>query len=578
MPDAPSPTSEFSVFKRDFMDPDAPLKFIGAGSLGGKAQSLAFMQGILKSEWTGPRISGIAAGIPPLVVIRSGVFDAFMASNQLYEIALSNLPDDRIAHAFQKADLPFEVLGDLRALIESAHTPLAVRSSSLLEDALKEPFAGIYGTKMIPNNVFDPDVRFRGLVEAVKFVFASTFFEEARDYHLATGHNIRDEKMAVIIQQVVGKRYHNRFYPELSGVARSYNYYPVGRAKPEDGVVNLALGLGKTIVDGGITWTYSPALPDADPPFRSAEETLDLTQTTFWAVNMGEPAGYDPIKETEYLLQENLMEADADGTLPYLASTYSVQDDRLTMGTGTNGPRALTFAPLLKLDTIPFNPAVIRLLQICEKALGAEVEIEFAMTFNPHRLNLLQVRPMAAPTESLEIPDSELTGENVLGACRTALGHGRVDTLRDIIYVKPEVFDLSHSEAVVPELERLNHKMLTQGKLYVLIVLGRLGTNIPWLGIPANWGQVSGARVIVEAARESINVELSQGSHYFHNIINLGVKYFCMPHSNVYKIDWAWLNLQKLVEETPYLRHVELVRPVIVKVDGKSRKGVILKE
>lgn len=500
-----------------------------------------------------------------------------MRNNDLYKIAYSDLPDDHIAHAFQKANLPFEMLGDLRALVEQVHTPLAIRSSSLLEDAQREPFAGIYATKMIPNNLYDADVRFRQLVEAIKFVYASTFSRTARQYRKATGHKDEEEKMGVIIQELVGKRYHTRFYPELSGVARSYNYYSMGPSKPEDGVVNLALGLGKTIVDGGVCWLCSPTHPRVQPPFGSVDELLDETQTEFWAVNMGKPPEYDPTQETEYLLLEDLTAAERDGTLRYLASTYSPLSGRLSIGTGFPGPRALTFAPLLVLDEIPFINLVRDLLEICQTTMGTPVEIEFAMTFDPHRFSFLQVRTMLPPSGETHIEAEELSSENILVASERALGNGVTDTIQDIVYTKPESFDLKYTMAMVPELESLNGHLLDEGRPYLLIALGRLGTTDPWLGIPANWGKISGAKVVVEATRENARVELSQGSHYFHNIINLGVKYFSLPLSSQYKIDWDWLSRQEIVEETKFLRHVRLFKPLQVKVDGRSSRGVIYK-
>jgi hypothetical protein len=567
--------SQILNFNRNFLDTNTPLSRIGQGELGGKAHGLAFIRNVLHSNLNPDDFPGIMIDIPSLAVVCTDMFDLFMERNDLYEISYSDLPDDRIAHAFQRADLPFEMLGDLRAIIDQMHTPLAIRSSSLLEDAVHAPFAGIYATKMIPNNQHDPDARFRKLVEAIKFVYASTFSRAAKDYRTATGQQNQAEKMAIIIQEIVGKRHDNRFYPDLSGVARSYNYYPMRPARPENGVVNLALGLGKTIVDGGISWVYSPQYPQVSPPFGSVEEMLEGTQTEFWAVNMGEPPAYDPLKETEYLLLENLSAAEKDGTLRYLASTYNSLSGRLSMGMPIQGPRVLTFAQLLVLKELPLNDLIIALLSICREALNAPVEIEFAMTTNPHRLSFLQVRAMVVPTGQVEISEEELHGENVLVASETVLGNGVVDSVKDIVYVKPEGFDLKYTHALVPVLAYFNNKLLEAGKPYALFVLGRLGTTDPWLGIPIRWGQICGAKVIVEATQENVRVELSQGSHYFHNIVNLGVKYFLLPFSSPYTINWDWLNKQEVVEDTQFVRHVKVADPLRVKVDGRSSKGVI---
>ncbi len=568
---------KFADFNRNFLDPATPISKIGQGELGGKASGLAHIRGILRTKLNFDKFPGITIDIPSLAVVCTDVFDAFMQNNDLYKIAYSDLSDDHIAHATQKADLPFEVLGDLRALVEQVHTPLAIRSSSLLEDAQHEPFAGIYATKMIPNDLYDPDVRFRQLVEAIKFVYSSTFFGTAKQYRKAIGHKDEEEKMAVIIQELVGKRHHTFFYPELSGVARSYNYYPTGPSKPKEGVVNLALGLGKTIVDGGLCWWYSPAHPKVQPPFGSVEELLDATQTEFWGVNMGEPLEYDPAKETEHLLLGDLSTAERDGTLRYLASTYSPLSGRLSIGTGFPGPRALTFAPILILEEIPLNNLVFDLLEICQTTMGSPVEIEFAMTLNPHRFAFLQVRTMMSPFGETHIEIAELNGEEILVATENALGNGIIGTIQDIVYTKPESFDLKHTMAMVPELERLNRHLLDEGRPYLLMALGRLGTTDPWLGIPINWGKISGAKVVVEATQDNVRVELSQGSHFFHNIISLGVKYFTLPISSKHEIDWDWLGLQEIVEETQFLRHLRLPKPLLVKVDGRSSRGVIYK-
>lgn len=567
----------FPDFSRNFLDPSTPLTRIGDGELGGKAHGLATIRNALNSQLGMNEFPEIMVNIPSLAIVCTDVYDAFMQQNDLYDVAHSDLPDDRIATAFQRADLPFDVLGDLHSLIEHVHIPLAVRSSSLLEDAQTEPFAGIYASKMIPNDIYDPDIRFRQLVEAIKFVYSSTFFKSARQYRRALGHTDEEEKMGVIIQELVGKRYHMRFYPELSGVARSYNYYPMAPSKPEQGIVNLALGLGKTIVDGGLCWSCSPAYPKVQPPFGSVEELLYSTQTEFWTVNMGEPAEYDPAKETEFLLLENLTAAERDGTLRYLVSTYSSLSGRLSIGTGFPGPRVLTFAPILILNEISLNDLVRQIMEICQAALNTPVEIEFAMTFDPHRFAILQVRSMLGPLGETNVELDELSGDNVLVASESALGNGVIDTIQDVVYTRPESFDLQSTMAMVPELELLNGRLLDQGRPYLLMALGRLGTTDPWLGIPIDWGKISGAKVVVESTHPKVRVELSQGSHYFHNIISLGVRYFSLPLSSQYRIDWDWLGRQETIAETGFLRHVRLARPLQVKVDGRSSRGVIYK-
>jgi len=558
------------------------MSFIGTGSFGGKAQGLIKIYDLLHRELKDGKSTSFDVNVPVFIVIGTDVFEAFMQKNRLHELALSEESDQRIAHAFQKSDLPFEILGDLRAIVSQVHQPLAIRSSSMLEDATFEPFAGIYATKMTPNNQHDPDMRFRKLVEAVKFVYASTYFNSAKSYMMATDHSVKDEKMAVIIQEVVGRQYGSRFYPEVSGVARSYNFYPLGRARPRDGVVNLALGLGKTIVDGGLSWIYAPPYPRVGPPFSSVSEMLKRTQNTFWAVNMGKPPNYDPLKETEFLLQENLAEAEKDGTLRYTASTIDGHSGRLSIGTGASGARILNFSPILNLKDIPLNDQIRALLQMCEESLNSPVEIEFAVTLSanpdgPHRLGFLQVRPMVVSHEEVEISDLEWQADNLLLQSEQAMGNGTIRTITDIIYVKPEVFEARATRQIGSEIEKLNKKLLAEKRPYLLIGFGRWGSSDPWLGIPVNWAQISGAKVIVETALEHMNVEQSQGSHFFHNMSSFQVSYLSVPFSAKDKIDWEWLRKQPVKEESTYTCQVSFSTPLLIKVDGRQGRGVIFK-
>ncbi|NQS91134.1 MAG: hypothetical protein HQ574_01885 [Chloroflexi bacterium] len=564
------------LFDRNTNDPDRIIQVIGTGSIGGKAQGLVFLKNLLATNNLLSAYPQIQIGVPAFTVLGTGVFDIFLEQNDLYPYLDSDHTDAQISHAFQKSELPFFVLGDLRALVEQIRTPIAVRSSSLLEDATYEPFAGVYATKMIPNQQFDPDFRFRKLSEAIKLVYASTYFKAAKSYRNATGHNHKDEKMALIIQHVHGSRHHVRYYPDFSGVARSYNFYPVGKAKPEDGVVSLALGLGKTIVDGGITWAYSPEYPKIGPPHGSINELLKNSQKVFWAVNMGAPLVYDPIRETEYLVKENLTTAEKDGSLRYLCSTYDPQSDRLQMGMANPGPRILTFAPLLHLKELPLNNIIQAILQLCEEELKNPIEIEFAMTFSPPSLGLLQVRPMVVSSENIQVSNEDLVNENTIAASVNALGNGLIDDIVDIVYVIPDKFQLENTRSIASELDLINQVLVKDGTPYLLIVFGRLGSSDPWLGIPVNWGQISGTRVIIETYQDNFSVDLSQGSHFFHNLTSLGVSYLSIPKSGQYNIDWEWIKNQQEIQETNYVRHIRLKSPLMVKIDGKSGRAAVL--
>jgi hypothetical protein len=573
-------TPSVAPFDRRFFTGKEKLTAIGRGALGGKAHGLALMRDILESRLAPSYRPEIEIVVPTLTVITTEFFDLFMKQNDLAEVAHSGQRDDLIAAAFQKADLPAQLVGDLRALIAQVQAPLAVRSSSLLEDAMFEPFASVYATKMIPNNQMSPDARFLKLVEAVKFVYASTFFKDAKNYIQATRHATADEKMAVIIQEVVGVRHGDRFYPQISGVARSYNFYPLGNARPADGVIDLALGLGKTIVDDGVAWSYSPAFPKANPPYNTLDDLLSQTQSEFWAINMGWPLEFNPIKETEYMMKFGLAEAERDGVLQFLASTYRAQDDKIVYGIAEKGPRVIDFAPILKFDLIPLNTMLRTLLKLCEETLERMVEVEFALTLDerrgaPARFGFLQVRPMVVSEAEVHIAADEMTGPNVLVASEAALGNGVLDNIRDIVYVKPEKFNVHHSEAVASELESLNHGLMSSGSPYLLIGFGRWGTSDPQAGIPVNFGQICGARMIVESALPETSSMLSQGSHFFHNITSFKVFYLSVSQWDRYKIDWDWLKARETVRETEYARHVKLTSPLEIKVDGTTGRGVI---
>ena len=559
----------------------ATITKIGGGSIGGKARGLVDIQHILEKHFSEGAFPWCLVGIPPLVVLGSDVFDKFMQRNDLYEIALSDVADDRITHAFLKASLPTEILGDLRTLCSFFRSPLAVRSSSMLEDMLYRPFAGIYGTKMIPNHYPDPNKRFNELLDAIKFVYSSTFFKSARDYLSATGHRDEDEKMAVIIQVVAGKGFGDRFYPDVSGVAKSFNYYPTGRAQPEDGVVDLALGLGKTIVDGGSVWTYSPTFPKIGPPFGSVKEQIRLTQNAFWAINLGKPPLYDPLSESEFLIRGNLDDAHYDNTLTYAASTYDIQSGRLHPGVARAGPKVVDFSMLLVHRIIPLNDLIQDLLRTCREAVGMAVEIEFAVTFakksaGPHRFEFLQIRPMVVSDETVEVSTDQLSGENVLLASTQVMGNGIVEDLQDVVLVKPERFESRHTPQIALELAEINRQLIGEGRTYLLIGFGRWGSSDPWLGIPVDWGQIGGARVIVEATLENMNVELSQGSHFFHNLSSFKVLYFMVPFTGKYPINWEWLASQKVIKSFDFTSHLELEKPLRIKADGRNRKGIIL--
>jgi hypothetical protein len=573
----PHANASIPAFDRRFFASADLCTRIGTGGIGGKAQGLLGVQAVIDrldpAAW-----GGITVRIPRMIVVTTSVFDDFLAQNGLDAVVAEQLPDDRLAHAFHLASLPVEWLGDLRAVVEEVRAPLAVRSSSLLEDALNRPFAGVYATKMLPNNQPDADTRFQRLVEAVKLVYASTFFSGARSYRRAARIE-RDEKMAVLIQEVVGTRHDERFYPTVSGVAKSFNFYPTGAAAREDGVVLLALGLGKAIVDGERCWVYAPSRPGVAPPYASVDELLDAGQREFWAVNMGRPPAYDPMNETEFLARATLGNAEYDGTLAAVASTYDPGADRLYPGLGRSGPRAVDFAPVLKLGTPPLNDVVRALLARCGEALDAPLEMEFAVALGPGeavpRFGFLQVRPMAVSTAPVTITEAEWGSAAVVVASAHALGNTEETGLTDIVYVRPDRFAARQTREIAQEIARRNDALVEERRPYVLIGFGRWGSSDPWLGIPVEWGDIAGARVIVEASLPTMDVEASQGAHFFHNLSSFQVSYLTVPHTAARGVDWAWLEGLPAVEESGFVRHVRAGRPLTVKVDGRTGRGAV---
>ena len=572
-------TRELPHFDRSKFGSSEPLSSIGEGYIGGKAAGLLAAYRVLKTHFPTGEYQGIRVSVPSMVVLGTDVFDAFMAANKLYDVVAEGLPDERLAAAFQKSDFPYVIIGDLRSLIQGVTAPLAIRSSSLLEDASANPFAGVYATKMIPNNQPDADTRFKKLIEAIKFVYASTFFKDAAGYRKMIESDLGEEKMAVIVQEIVGLRHDERFYPTIAGVTRSYNFYPSGAAKPEEGVVDLALGLGKTIVDGGRSWTYSPAHPNNDPP-GTIRDFLQQTQTEFWAVNMGSPPAFDPLLETEYLISAELAEAEYDGTLAAVASTYDAANDRLVLGISRAGARIVNFAPTIRMPDIPLNALIRELLKASEAGLGCEVEIEFAVMIDPLRrqppwLGFLQVRPIVISRELIEVSDEAMNDPKAILASERVMGHGVLDSIQDIVYVIPEKFQKDKTRIVAQEIAVINRDLQAQKRQCILMTFGRLGSTDPWLGVPVDWGEISQAKVIVEATMPDMDVELSQGSHFFHNMTSLRICYFSMHHAGKYGIAYDKLAAHPAEHELQYVRHIRLQTPAVVRVDGRNGRGVI---
>ncbi|MBI5648488.1 MAG: histidine kinase [Ignavibacteriae bacterium] len=571
-----------SDFSRDEYDPHAKFQRIGGGSLGGKARGLAFIDTIFKTYLKPEYFPRVRIAIPKTYVICTDVFTEFMEMNGLLPIAVQNISDEEIVDHFLHAKFPREIEEDLRLIISANHYPLAVRSSSLLEDTLYQPFAGIYSTLMLPNSNRNPEVRYQRLVQAIKFVFASTYFRGAKNYIEATGHRMEEEKMAVVIQQITGKRYDHFFYPHFSGVARSYNYYPFGDAKQDDGIVNLAVGLGKTIVDGGLSVTYCPEYPAVLPQFMSQKDYFNNSQRRFYALDLGGDIVMRHPVEDQNLVSVDIKVAERHNSLRFLASTYDFQNDALYEGTFRTGHRVINFAPLLQSDIVPVNKVVRLLLRLCETAMNCPVEIEFAGTLDdesglPADFSFLQVRPMVKEEGFFETEARAVDAADLLLQSDKALGNG-VSRLSDIVFVKPDVFDHAKTRDMAVEIDAMNRALTDEGRQYLLIGPGRWGSSDPWLGIPVKFTNISSARAIVENSLPNMIPDPSQGSHFFQNLTSFRIAYFTLRHykeSDV--IDWDWLNGLETVAESTFVKHVRAPRDLEVRVNGQTGKGVIVK-
>lgn len=569
-----------AIFQRDRFDRYSNFARIGEGSLGGKGRGLAFIDNMVKRHPEFEEFDNATVSIPKTVVLCTDIFDEFMDSNSLYQLALSDAEDDTILKAFLRAKLPDRLVEDFFAFFEVVKSPIAIRSSSLLEDSHYQPFAGIYSTYMIPY-MEDKYEMLRMLSDAIKGVYASVFYRDSKAYMQATSNVIDQEKMAVIIQEVVGTQYGDRFYPSISGVARSLNYYPIGDEKAEEGTVSLALGLGKYIVDGGLTLRVCPYHPDQVLQTSEMEIALRETQTQFYALDLKNTGSDFSIDDGFNLLKIPVREAEKDGSLQYIASTYDPYDMIIRDGIYPGGRKLITFANVLQHGVFPL-PKILQMVQeYGQGEMRRPVEIEFAVTLNPQQKTgtfyLLQIRPMVDVKADLS-EDLNLIPENqLLLKSNNSLGHGIVNDIYDVVYVKTEGYTASNNQLIAYEIEKLNRKFLDEGKHYVLVGPGRWGSSDTWLGIPVKWPHISAARVIVEAGLTNYRVDPSQGTHFFQNLTSFGVGYFTI---NAYMNDGiynqSYLDSLPVVEETKYLRHVHFEQPIVVKMDGKKKVGVVM--
>ena len=568
-----------AVFQRDRFDRYSNFARIGDGSLGGKGRGLAFIDNMVKRHAEFDEFENAQVVIPKTVVLCTDIFDEFMDTNNLYQLALSDASDDEILRHFLRAKLPDRLVEDFFAFFDVVKSPIAIRSSSLLEDSHYQPFAGIYSTYMIPY-LSDKYEMLRMLSDAIKGVYASVYYKDSKAYMQATSNVIDQEKMAVILQEVVGTQYGDRYYPSISGVARSVNYYPINDEQAEEGTVSLALGLGKYIVDGGLTLRVCPYHPDKVLQTSEMEMALRETQTRFYALdlkNMGQNFSLD---DGFNLLKLPVKEAEADGSLNYIASTYDPYDMVIRDGIYPGGRKVITFANILQHDVFPL-PRILQLVQkYGQGEMRRPMEIEFAVNFNAKEKNgtfyLLQIRPMVDMKADLAEDLDLIPSEQILLRSENALGQGVMDDIQDVIYVKTDGYSASNNQLIAYDIEKLNRRFLDEGKHYVLVGPGRWGSSDTWLGIPVKWPNISAARVIVEAGLTNYRVDPSQGTHFFQNLTSFGVGYFTV---NAYINDGIYnqelLNSMPAVEETKFLRWVHFDKPLTVKMNGKKKVGVV---
>jgi DNA-binding NarL/FixJ family response regulator len=555
---------------------------IGAGSMGGKGRGLGFINGFLTRQ--PEQTEGVRVVVPPAIVLGTEVFDHFLSENDLRAFALSDVSDEEIDAAFLRAQLPPTVLGDLAALADRVRHPLAVRSSSLLEDSHDQPFAGVYRTCMVPNSSLSAEGRLRDLCAAIKLVYASTFSQNAKAYLQRTPYRSEEEKMAVVIQKLVGRAHGTRFYPDFAGVARSYNYYPVMNLKAEDGIAVVALGFGKTVVEGGRSIRFSPGAPEVLPQFSSTKEILCNAQVEFYALDLRGHTAFATAGADDTMVKFDLDAAEEDGTLSAIGAVWSEDNDAIYDGISRPGVRLVTFGPMLKHRTFPLPEILGRLLRLGSEAMSCPVEIEFAVNLEgpegTPEFALLQIRPMVVEfgTENLDEAMQTIGREQILCLSQQALGHGRVRDIRDIVVVRPDTFDRGETRAIAVEVGRINARLRDEQRPYLLVGPGRWGTSDRWLGIPVEWRQINGASAIVETDLDEVPVQPSEGTHFFQNLTSFGMGYFTIHRAEGGGwIDRAWLDAQPAAEVTTYLRHIRLESPLDLRIDGKSRTGVVLK-
>ncbi len=569
-------------FNPNLLDMDESIVRLKTGSLGGKGRGLAFLNTLIISMEFEKYYNDIAVKIPQTFIIGTDEFDEFLLNNDI-DMAVTQNTDDEIKQIFLKGELSEELKEKLRILLKKIKYPLAVRSSALLEDSQMQPFAGVYETFMIPNINEDLEIRLKHLYEAIKLVFASVFLEHTRQYIETINFKLEEEKMAIIIQEIAGCTHEHYFFPHISGVAQSYNYYPISYLKNSDGIATIALGMGKSVVEGDASFKFCPAYPKVD--ILPQEELLKVSQTDFWAVNLAND-DFDLSKGEDITYARlSIKDADRMGVLKNIASVWDYYSNRLVDNPFAQGPKVITFSGILKHNAFPLADIVHDILQIGAHAMGCSVEIEFAveMEAHPHKnkkptFYILQIRPLTVDTKEVKIDLDKINKKDLFLLTYHSMGNGVYTGIYDIVFIDKEQFDNTQTQEMVYEIEKLNAKLRDEKHEYILIGPGRWGTRDRFLGIPVKWAQINKAKVIIEVALDGFNIDSSQGTHFFHNIISNNVGYFTVNSSSKDFIDWDWLKSQKVIEKTKHFNHIRLDKPLIIKIDGKKGVAIGLKE
>nr|NQU91056.1 pyruvate, phosphate dikinase [Bacteroidota bacterium] len=566
-------------FDKNAILDESNVVYLVPGSLGGKGRGLAFINTLIYNYDFSQHIPNIHIRAPKTSVIGTDEFEYFMERNQLYEQVYGEEDYEKIKKIFIEGQLTDSLIKKLKIILELIKNPLAIRSSGLFEDSLMQPFAGIFETYILPNNHPDLSVRLRQTMDAIKLVFASVFSKTARDYIRAVNYKIEEEKMAIVIQEAVGHRYNDVFYPHISGVAQSYNYYPFSHMKPEEGFAVAAVGLGKYVVEGEKAYRFSPKYPNIE--INSSKDQYKNSQVNFFAVDL-KKHDIDLLEgDTAGLRRLDIDDAERHGTLRHCASVYDPENNVIIPGLNRNGPRIVNFANVLKYNYVPLAKTIEVVLDVVKEALGSPVEIEFAVDLNKDKdykasFYLLQIKPLLGNAEDYEIELDKIEDEKVILFSDKGMGNGIIEDLYDVIYICKNIFNKSKTPEMALEIEGLNQIMIKENRKYILIGPGRWGTRDQWIGIPVTWPQISNAKIIVETSYEGFPLDASSGSHFFHNVTSMNVGYFSIqPELSRSYIKYDLLNSQELVNQTKFFKHVRFKDPLNVKMDGKKRISVV---